>query len=102
MATNSKPKADAAQATSELPTPQPGEVCPCCHRKVPVNSKATLTPDEQKARRLEYNKRPEVVAKRKAYQAARNAEIKELRALRAMLDAQEADESDDDETDAAE
>ena len=86
-------------ATTELPSPQPGEVCPCCHRKVPVNSKATLTPDELKARRLEYSKRPEVVAKRKAYQAKRNAEIKELRALRAMLDAQEAD---DDETDATE
>lgn len=94
MATNGKPKANAA-----LPTPQPGEQCPCCHRKVPVNSKATLTPDEQKARRLEYNKRPEVVAKRKAYQAKRNAEIKELRALRDMLDAQEGDESDDDESD---
>lgn len=89
----------ATQATTELPTPKPGDVCPCCNRKVPVNSKAAMTPDEQKARRLEYNNRPEVIAKRKEYNAKRNAEIKELRELRAMLDAQEAAEGDDTDTD---
>lgn len=77
----------STKSTGELPMPAPGEKCPCCHRKMPKT--ATPSPEKleaEKARRLEYNKRPDVIERRKAYQSERSRRIRE--ALRIAAEVQ--------------
>jgi hypothetical protein len=73
---------------------EPGDICPCCGRKVPA---AKQTTEEQKAKRREYNQRPEVKERQKAYHKARREKIAE--ALK-LLDAQQEDETPDEDEEA--
>lgn len=82
MTAKTKQPEEIAQA---LPTPTPGETCPCCGRKVPINNRPKLSAEEHRDRRREYNNRPEVQARRKEYNAKRNSELRELRALQRQL-----------------
>lgn len=81
MANKSSPSSQPAQ----LPQVVVGEPCPCCGRKV---AGPKLTEEERQAKRKEYQSRPEVQERRKAYNAKRNAELRELRKLQQELEAQ--------------
>jgi uncharacterized Zn finger protein (UPF0148 family) len=97
MVTKKAQSTVSAEAAVTPQAPQPGAICPCCGRKVPVNSRPAMTADEQAAKRKAYNQRPDIQAKRREYNKKRNAELKTLRELQRQLQAEAESETQDGE-----
>jgi len=80
-----------SKTVATMTKPEPGEICECCERRMP-GGRSEPTPEQvakQKDRQREYNARPEVKERQKAYMAKRREKIREALALAESLQAHE-------------